>query len=127
MCRQSGLYCVADLAAGWARQSGQMPLPMPCFAIRGDLPDEVRLGIETALRDSIRYALAHRAEASAFAAQCAHGMACWEADPAALGTYVSERSLDMDDPQRLAVEEFLRRGHDAQIVPDALPIRFVGS
>jgi hypothetical protein len=28
---------------------------------------------------------------------------------------------------RLAVEEFLRRGHDAQIVPNALPIRFVGS
>ena len=127
MCRQSGLYCVADLAAGWAKQSGQMPLPMTCFAIRSDLPDEVRLGIETALRDSIRYALAHRAEASAFAAQCARGTACWEADPAALGTYVSEHSLDVDDPQRLAVEEFLRRGHDAEIVPNALPIRFVGS
>jgi len=83
--------------------------------------------VETALRDSIRYALAHRSEASAFAVNSARGMASWEADPAALGTYVSERSLDMDDPQRLAVEEFLRRGHDAEIVPNALPIRFVES
>lgn len=127
VCRQSGLYCVADLADGWAKQSDQLPLPLTCFAIRNDLPDDVRLGIETALRDSIRYALEHRKEARDFASHRARGTACWDADPANLGMYVSEQSLDVDDPQRRAVEELLRRGHDASIVPNALPIRFVGS
>jgi len=127
VCRQSGLYCVADLAAGWARQNAQLPLPLTCFAIRNDLPDEVRLAIEAALRDSILYALEHRDEARDFAVRCARGAACWEADPADLGTYVSEQSLAVDAPQRRAVEQFLRRGHEAAIVPNALPIRFVGS
>ncbi len=127
ICRQSGLYCVADLAAGWAKQNAKLPLPLTCFAIRNDLPEELRMVIERALRDSIRYALEHRTEARDFAAHDAHGTACLEADPPNMGTYVSEHSLDVDGPQLRAVEELLRRGHDAAIVPNALPIQFVGS
>jgi len=126
-CRQAGLYCVADLAAGWAQKADQNPLPLTCLAIRSDLPDDTRLGVEKALRDSIAYGLAHRAEAAQFARRAANGSAVFSADSNGLGTYVSERTLEVDGPQRQAVEEFLRRGRDAAIVPDALPIRFVGS
>ncbi len=126
-CRKSGLYCVADLAAGWARQNAQLPLPLTCFAIRNDLPDEIRLAVETALRNSIRYALDHRAEARDFAARCDRPSACGQTAQSDWGTYVSEQSLNVDAPQRQAVEALLRRGSDAKIVPDALPLRFVGS
>jgi len=127
LCRQAGLYCVADLAAGWQQKTGALPLPLTCLAIRNDLPEDVRSRIDSALRDSIRWGLEHRREAAAFAARAAAGTVRFDTDPAGLGTYVSERSLEVDDPQREAVEEFLRRGHAAKIVPDALPIRFVGS
>lgn len=126
-CRKAGLYCVADLAAGWAQKADQHPLPLTCLAVRSDLPEDIRLGVEKALRDSIRYGLAHRAEAAEFSRRAAHGPSPHEADANGLGTYVSERTLDVDDPQRQAVEEFLRQGSDARIVPNALPIRFVGS
>lgn len=127
VCRQSGLYCVADLAACWSKQNAKLPLPLTCFAIRKDLPEKLRLVIERALRASIRHALEHRAEARTFAARGTHDSACWEADPANMGTYVSEHSLDIDGPQLRAVEELLRRGRDASIVPNALPIQFVGA
>jgi len=127
--RQCGLYCVADVAVGWARTSGRRPLPLTCLAIRNDLAEDVRRQLESVLRDSIRYGLTHRSEAAAYAAATAgngngsgHGAG---RDPAALGLYVSETTVDMGRPGREAIEELLRRAHDAQIVPDCLPLQFV--
>jgi 1,4-dihydroxy-6-naphthoate synthase len=124
--RQSGLYCVADLAVGWARQTGDLPLPLTCLAIRNDLDEPVRLRIESVLRASIRYGVKHRAEAARFAIEVAPNGSAAELDPAALGVCVTDSTVEMDPPGRHALEELLRRGHDADILPNALPLRFVG-
>ncbi|MCD6303896.1 MAG: hypothetical protein J7M21_02920, partial [Planctomycetes bacterium] len=117
-CRQSGLYCVEDLAAGWARQTGQLPLPLTVVAIRADLPQEMRVRLEGLVRRSIRYGLDHRAAAERFAARAARTTRPDEV-AAPLGAYVSETSLAMDATVRSAIEELLRRGRDARLLPDA--------
>jgi len=125
-CRRSGLHCVADLAVGWAERTGDLPLPLTCLAIRADVAGDVRLRIEEIVRASIRYGMAHRAEAARFAMQRArNGGGMSDANEAALGVYVSDATLDMDAPDRAALEDFLRRGSEADLVPDALPVQFV--
>ncbi|HUS92585.1 MAG TPA: MqnA/MqnD/SBP family protein [Phycisphaerae bacterium] len=124
-CRRSGLYCVADVAFGWAESTGNLPLPLTCLAIRSDLAPEVRLGIEEALRASIRYTMEHPAEAARFlrnnGTNGSAPLAGAALDP---GAYVSESALGIDDPQRRALEEFFRRGCEARLLPNALPLEF---
>jgi 1,4-dihydroxy-6-naphthoate synthase len=126
--KHSGLCCVSDIAAGWAQKTSGLPLPLTCLAIRNDLTEDVRLRIEAVLRASIRYGLDHRAEAVRFAVgswrKCAGGAS--EMDVGPLGGCVSEESLELDVAGRTALEEFLRQGHDADVVPNALPLEFVG-
>ena len=125
---QSGLCCVADLAAGWAQKTGGLPLPLTCLVIRSDLSEETRVQIEDVLRASIRFGLAHRSEAARFAADRLHpSEACLpETEIGALGVCVSQETLELGAPHRAALEEFLRRGHDADVIPNALPLEFVG-
>jgi 1,4-dihydroxy-6-naphthoate synthase len=124
--RQSGLCCVADVAAGWAEKAHKLPLPLTCVAIRSDLSEDLRLRIEQVLRASIEYGLAHRDEAVQFATQCARSASPAESDPESLGLYVSETTVNMGTGGQEAIEELLRRGHDAHILPNALPLQFVG-
>ncbi len=126
--KHSGLCCVADLAAGWAQKTGGLPLPLTCLAIRSDLAEDVRLRIEAALRASIRYGIEHRAEAVRFAEDCLRkrGGGTSEMDTGPLGSCVSQETLELDVATRAAIEELLRRGHDADVVPNALPLEFVG-
>jgi 1,4-dihydroxy-6-naphthoate synthase len=124
--RQAGLQCVDDVAARWARSADDMPLPMTCLAIRSDLAGDVREQLEELFRQSIRYGLAHRIEAERFAAGLSAGSLSANHSSRTLGLYVSESALEMPEADRSALEEFLRRGRDAHIVPDALPIHYVG-
>ncbi|MGB2824503.1 MAG: MqnA/MqnD/SBP family protein, partial [Phycisphaerae bacterium] len=126
--RQAGLCCVADIAAGWAQRNSGLPLPLTCLAIRSDLAEDVRLRIEAVLRASIRFGLDHRTQAIRFAMDCVRKCAggTFEADAGPLGVCVGEETVELDVPGRQALEEFLRRGHDADVVPNALPLEFVG-
>ena len=127
-CRRSGLHCVDDVAARWARTTDDLPLPITCVAIRSDLPGDVRERLEELLRQSIEYGLAHREEAARYALRLGGNGAAGDdkAGEESLGTYVSETALQMGADDRTALEEFLRRGRDARIVPDALPVHYVG-
>jgi len=127
-CQRSGLYCVADLALGWAKTTGDLPLPLTCLAIRSDLAPPVRLEIEQLVAASVRYALDHRAEAVRFAACCARSGSAGsaETDDAHLGSNVGESTLRMGQADLRALEEFLRLGCEAQLMPNALPLELVG-
>jgi 1,4-dihydroxy-6-naphthoate synthase len=121
---QMGLFCVADLGAWWQKKTGGLPLPLGLNAIRKDLPRQDQQALTQILLESIRYSLAHRAQAVAHAMTFARDM---PQDLAAkfIGMYVNELTLDMGDRGRKAVEEFLGLGARMGLVPDALPLEIV--
>lgn len=126
-CRQLGLHCVADLASSWAKATGNLPLPLTCLVVRNDIDPPARAKLAEILRASIRFGLAHRREAVQFAmACCRNGSATPDLHEGSFGVYVSDSTVNMGASGRSALEELLRRGRDADILPNALPLEFVG-
>jgi len=121
--RQQGLICLLDLGVWWAEQTGGLPLPLGVNAVRSDLPPEIQREIARVFRESIRLGLAHRERALAYALQFGRGLDAAAGDRF-VGMYVNELTLDMGERGRRAIEEFLRRGAEAGVVPLAT-IRFL--
>jgi len=120
---QLGLCCVADLGKWWQDQTDGLPLPLGCNVIRRDIDAETRGELERIIVSSIRYGLEHRAEAVEYAMQFAGDMESALADRF-VAMYVNDLTIDMGERGQRAIEEFLGRGHEAGICPDALPLEF---
>ena len=76
------------------------------------------------LKSSIAYGLAHRAEAVEHALQYARDMGRDLADKF-VGMYVNEWTLDYGDVGRRAIDELLKRGHQAGLLPQVTEPMFV--
>jgi 1,4-dihydroxy-6-naphthoate synthase len=111
---RSGLHKVVDLGKWWRDMTG-LPLPLGGNAIRRDLGYETILGINRALRDSIRYALEHREEALEYAMQFARDLDKNTANNF-VGMYVNERTLDYAEDGRKAIHMLLDRGYREGII-----------
>lgn len=120
---QQGLHCAVDLGKWWRRKTDGLPLPLGCNAIRKDIAPEARAELARIIVASIEYGLAHRAEAVGYAMRFAGDMDESLAERF-VGMYVNDLTLDMGDRGQRAIEEFLRRGHEAGITPNALPLEF---
>ncbi|PYQ25252.1 MAG: ABC transporter substrate-binding protein [Acidobacteria bacterium] len=118
-----GLRKILDLGAWWKEQTG-LPLPLGGNAVRRDLGDEMMARLTRLVRASVRYSLAHRAEALQYALGFARGM-----DPAVadrfVGMWVNEMTVDCGERGRRAVQELLARGHAAGLIPRAVTVDFV--
>jgi 1,4-dihydroxy-6-naphthoate synthase len=119
---RSGLYRVLDLGKWWRDQHG-LPLPLGGNAIRRDLGQELIVRVASALRESIQYALDHRAEALEYAMQFARDLDTSSADKF-VGMYVNERTLDYGDDGREAVRLLLEMGHRQGIIPHQPRVEF---
>jgi len=121
----SGLHKILDLGQWWSDETGGLPLPLGCNAIKRSLGDKVMKITTQALRDSIQHALDHREAALEYAMQFARDL-----DPALankfVGMYVNERTLDYGDDGRKAIRLLLERGYDAGIIPHKAKIDFIG-
>src|ERR1700688_976170 len=73
MYSQMGMHRVVDLGQWWLEQTG-LPLPLGGNGVRRALGPEVGAQIETAIRDSVAYALDHREAALNYALQFARDM-----------------------------------------------------
>ncbi|UCD27469.1 MAG: ABC transporter substrate-binding protein [Planctomycetota bacterium] len=121
--RNHQLRCVVDLGKWWQLETG-LPLPLGGNAIRRDLGEENMQEIGGIIKNSIQYSLDHREEAVDYALNFARDMGGDLADEF-VGMYVNKWTLDYGDVGRSAVGELLRRGHQAELVPEVGEIDFI--
>lgn len=117
-----GLHKVLDLGEWWHQRTG-LPLPMGGNAIRRDLGADTIKHVSQCLSASIRYSLANREDALAYAMQFARDM-----DPALadrfVAMWVNDLTLDYTDRGRAAVQLFLSEGFERGIIPNRVQVEF---
>jgi len=118
----AGLHKVLDLGAWWQSETG-LPLPLGGNAVRRDLGAETISEIGALLRRSIECGLENREEALTYAMDYGRGIGRPMADRF-VGMYVNDYTRDFGPNGRLAVETFLRRGHEAGIIPHPVRVEF---
>jgi 1,4-dihydroxy-6-naphthoate synthase len=121
---KAGLHRIVDLGRWWQKMTG-LPLPLGGNAIRRALGPELISAVNTALRDSIQYALDHREEALSYAMQFARDLDAQTADRF-VGMYVNERTLDYGPEGREGVVRLLDMGHKAGIIGPEARVDWVG-
>ena len=113
---QVGLHRIVDLGQWWL-DATKLPLPLGGNAIRRALGPETGRRISRAIRESIAYALEHRAEALNYAMQFARDLDPELADKF-VGMYVNRWTLGYGERGRTAVQELLDRGFQSGLIPD---------
>ena len=118
-----GLHRIVDLG-GWWKETTGLPLPLGGNCIRRDLGESAMREIAEVLKASIAYGLAHRAAAVEHALQYARDMGRELADRF-VGMYVNDWTLDYGPVGWRAIDELLRRGYEAGLVPAVTGKMFV--
>ena len=118
-----GLVKVADLGAWWKDETG-LPLPLGGNAVRRDLGPELMARLTRLVRETVKYSLAHRAQALEYAMTFARGMDPLVADRF-VGMWVNDMTVEMGDRGRRAVEVFLERGFERGVIPRRVALDFV--
>jgi 1,4-dihydroxy-6-naphthoate synthase len=121
--QNEGLRLIVDLGVWWHEKTG-LPLPLGGNVVRRDLGGETIGQISRLLKESIRYALAHREDALTYALQYARDMDRKLADQF-VGMYVNDWTLDYGSRGRQAVRRLLEEGHRAGIIPTLADVQFV--
>jgi 1,4-dihydroxy-6-naphthoate synthase len=122
--QNQGLHLVVDLGVWWQERTG-LPLPLGGNVVRRDLGPAVIGQISRLLKESIRYALAHREDALTYALAYARDMDRGLADQF-VGMYVNDWTLDYGPRGREAVRRLLDEGHKAGVIPAPVAVEFVG-
>src|SRR5262249_12492945 len=118
-----GLQLVVDLGVWWQEKTGP-PLPLGGNVVRRDLGEAVIADISRLLKESIRYALAHREAALDYALRYARNMDRALADPF-VGMYVNDWTLDYGPRGREAVRRLLDEAHRAGLIDRPTAVEFV--
>ena len=121
----SGVLKAVDLGEWWRRDTGGLPLPLGGNAVRRDLGAGVIGDVARFLRASIEFGLRNRQEALTYALDFGRGLERPLADRF-VGMYVNDYTLDYGETGRRAIETFLRRGHEAGILPRRVAVEFAG-
>jgi 1,4-dihydroxy-6-naphthoate synthase len=93
--------------------------------IRRDLGPELIKEVSDLLRKSINYSLSNREDALQYAMQFARDMEPELADRF-VGMWVNELTLDYTERGREAVRQLLEEGFEKGIIPNRVPVEFVG-
>ena len=121
-----GFERVVEIGEAWTAETG-LPLPLGGNAIARSLGDDRIALISDVLRESIRWALDHRDEVLEALLRAEHREGV-PRDRALfdryLGMYANADTLDYGPDGRRAIEELMRRGHEAGIIPHPIRVEF---
>ncbi len=120
---QGGFHLIEDLGKWWKREHG-LPLPLGANALLRSLPRDVQSECCRLMRESIAYALAHRAEALDYALQYARDMDPSTADQF-VGMYVNHHTVDCGEDVPKAAQLLMDLGHQAGLIPNRIELEFV--
>ena len=121
--QNQGLQMIVDLGVWWQEKTG-LPLPLGGNVVRRDLGDETIRQISRLLKESIRYALAHRSDALDYALKYARDMDKSLADRF-VGMYVNDWTLDYGPCGREAVRRLLDEAYHAKVIENPVNVEFV--
>ncbi len=121
----SGVHRILDLGEWWRKETEGLPLPLGGNAIRRDLGAQTIAEVGALLHESIAFGLEHRDESLTYALQFGRGIGRDLADRF-VGMYVNDYTLDYGDAGRRAIETFLKRGHEAGVLPRPVDIEYAG-
>jgi 1,4-dihydroxy-6-naphthoate synthase len=121
---QENLALLVDLGRWWKDET-KLPLPLGANAIRKNLPTKTIFDVNSLLKQSIEYGLAHREEALDYALSYGRGLDRAQGDRF-VGMYVNDWTLDFGQHGREAVATLLARGYAAGAIPNLVVPEFVG-
>ena len=119
------LHLWADMGEWWYQEVG-LPLALGGNVVRRDLGPVLMAEIARDLKASIAYALAHRAEALAYAGQFSRGLTAAQTDRF-VGMYVNDFTVDYGPVGKRAVTELLERGARAGIISAPVDLQFISA
>jgi 1,4-dihydroxy-6-naphthoate synthase len=119
-----GLRAILDLGKWWFTETSGLPLPLGVNVVRKDLGQEKMQAIARIQKETILYALAHRAEALEYAMQFARGLATATADQF-VGMYVNDWTVDLGPRGEESIRLFLRRAYEGGYIPRQVDVEFV--
>jgi len=119
-----GLQAILDLGKWWFSETSGLPLPLGVNVVRKDLGQEKMRAIARIQKETILYALAHRAEALEYAMQFARGLATSTADEF-VGMYVNDRTVELGPRGEESIRLFLWRAYEGGHIPHQVSVEFV--
>jgi 1,4-dihydroxy-6-naphthoate synthase len=119
-----GLQAVLDLGKWWFTETSGLPLPLGVNAVRKDLGAAKMQQIARIQKETILYALAHRAEALEYAMRFARGLETATADQF-VGMYVNDWTIDLGPRGEESIRLFLQRAYEGGYIPRQVEVEFV--
>jgi 1,4-dihydroxy-6-naphthoate synthase len=120
-----GLQAILDLGKWWFTETEGLPLPLGVNAVRKDLGPQKLQTIARIQKETILYALAHRAEALEYAMQFARGLETATADEF-VGMYVNAWTMDLGPRGEESIRLFLKRAYEGGYIPHPVDVEFIG-
>lgn len=104
--QDKGLVKQTDLGNFWETET-KLPVPLGGIVANRSLPDEVKLKVQSLIRESLEYSYANGKELSRFVKENAQEMST-EVMQMHIDLYVNEFSIDLGTTGKKAVEKFLQ-------------------
>ena len=121
--QQKGLQKVIDLGQRWERRTG-LPVPLGCIAIKRNLPDEIKIKVNNAIKKSIEVAFANPEQALSYCKQYANTMTN-EIMLQHIVLYVNKYSLSLGDEGKEAINTLYEFAQNMGMINNELKEIFV--
>jgi 1,4-dihydroxy-6-naphthoate synthase len=119
-----GLVAAADMGTWWWSKSGE-PLPLGVVVVHRSFGVDAGTAIVQGMRQSIQYALGHRAQALEYALSFGRGMTIDEADRY-VGWYVNETTVNLGEVGERSIRRLLEMAVSEEVATMTAPLNFLG-